>query len=128
MPATVVVQVGASGNPGPPVGPGPPGTDRLLALLSRDRYRVRSGRLLRVRFAVSAPGRVRLELRKRSRRLATKRLSMSQAGVGRLRLYARRKGLRRARRLDPGRYQLRLAVTGADGQRAVDTARLRITG
>ena len=120
VPATVVVQVGASGNPGPP------GTDRLLALLSRDRYRVRSGRLLRVRFAVSAPGRVRLELRKRSRRLATKRLSMSQAGVGRLRLYARRKGLRRARRLDPGRYQLRLAVTGADGQRAVDTARLRI--
>jgi DNA-binding beta-propeller fold protein YncE len=120
-PATVVVQVGASGNSGPPA------TDRLLALLSRDRYRVRSGRLLRVRFAVSAPGRVRLELRKRSRRLATKRLSMRHAGIGRLRLYARRKGLRRARRLAPGRYQLRLAVTGADGQRALDTARLRIT-
>jgi DNA-binding beta-propeller fold protein YncE len=124
VPATIVVQVGASGNPG---GPGEPATDRLLALLSLDRYRVRSGRLLRVRFAVSAPGGVRLELRKRSRRLATKRLSMRRAGVGRLSLYARRKGLRRARPLTPGRYQLRLAVTGADGQRAVDTARLRIT-
>jgi DNA-binding beta-propeller fold protein YncE len=118
--ATVVIRVGASGPTGPV-------TEKLLALLARDRYRVRSGRLLRVRFAVSAAGRVQLELRRRARRLATKRMSMRKAGVGVLKLYARRRGSRHGRRLPPGRYRLRLTLTGDDGQRATDTARLRIT-
>jgi DNA-binding beta-propeller fold protein YncE len=129
--ATAVIQVGTSGPAGPPGATGPPGppgptTERLLALLGADRYRVRSGRALRVRFAVSAAGRVELELRKRSRRLATKRLSLRRAGVGLLKLYARSRASRRGRRLAPGTYLLRLTVTGEDGQRASDSARLRI--
>jgi hypothetical protein len=39
-------------------------TERLLALLAADHYRVRSGHPLRVRFAASAAGRIQLELRK----------------------------------------------------------------
>jgi hypothetical protein len=95
--------------------------------LANDRYRVRSGRLLRVRFAVSAGGRVQLALRKGRRRLAAKRRSMQKAGVGLFRLYARSKGSRRGRPLAPGIYRLRLTVTAGDGQRAIDSARLRIT-
>jgi len=130
--ATAVIQVGTSGAAGPPGAPGPAGppgpvTERLVALLADDRYRVRSGRLLRVRFAVSAAGRVQLALRKGSRRLATKRRSLRKAGVGVLKLYARNRGSRRGRRLAPGTYLLRLTVTGGDGQRAIDSARLRIT-
>ncbi|HEX6583743.1 MAG TPA: Ig-like domain-containing protein, partial [Thermoleophilaceae bacterium] len=130
--ATVVIQVGTSGAPGPPGAPGavgPPGpvSERLLALLADDRFRVRSGRSLRVRFAVSAAAGVQLDLRKGSRRLATAERSLRSAGVGVLKLYARRSGSRRGRRLAPGNYLLRLTGTGADGQRATDSARLRIT-
>ncbi len=133
--ATAVIQVGASGAPGPPGAPGAPGavgppgplSERLLALLADDRFRVRSGRSLRIRFAVSAAGRVQLELRKGSRRLATAQRSLRTAGVGVLKLYARSRGSRRGRRLAPGNYLLRLTGTGDDGQRATDSARLRIT-
>jgi len=130
--ATAVIQVGASGAAGPPGTPGPAGlpgpvTERLLALLAADRYRVRSGRPLRVRFAASAAGRIQLELRKGARRLATKRRSLRRAGDGVLEVYARRTGSRRGRRLAPGTYVLRLTMTGRDGQRAIDSARLRIT-
>jgi hypothetical protein len=95
--------------------------------LSSARYRVRSGRLLRVRFAVSAGGRVQLALRKGTRRLARKGRAMRGGGVGVFRLYARSRGLRRGRPLAPGIYRLRLTATGDDGQRATDSARLRIT-
>ena len=145
--ATAVIQVGASGTAGPtgpagpegptgpagpggptgPTGPAGPAAEPLLALLADDRYRVRSGRPLRIRFAVSAAGGAELELRKGSRRLATKRLSLDDAGVGGLKLYARRKGSRGGRELAPGSYLLRLTVTGRDGQQVIDTARLRIT-
>ena len=139
--ATVVVQVGQADTPAAPTGPaapaepgptgpsGPSGpvTERLLALFAADSYRVRTGRLLRMRFAVSAPGRVRVELLRRSRLLARKETSLRQAGSRVLKLYARRRGSRRGKRLAPGTYRLRLTVTGNDGQRAVDTARLRIT-
>jgi DNA-binding beta-propeller fold protein YncE len=121
-PATVVVEVGTSGT----AAPAGPVAQRLLALLASDRYRVRSGRVLRVRFAVSGAGRIKLELRKRSRSLARKRTSMRSAGVRTVKLYARRKGSRRGRRLAPGKYVLRLTVTGDDGQSAIDTARLRV--
>jgi DNA-binding beta-propeller fold protein YncE len=130
--ATAVVQVGTSGAPGPLGAPGPPGppgpvTERLLVLLADDRYRVRSGRSLRIGFAVSTAGRVQLELRKGSRRLATKRRSPRKGGVGVFKLYARRKGSVRGRPLAPGAYLLRLTVRGSDGQQASDSARLRIT-
>jgi DNA-binding beta-propeller fold protein YncE len=128
--ATAVIQVGTSGGPPgtpPPTGSPGPATERLVALLSSARYRVRSGRLLRVRFAVSAGGRVQLALRKGTRRLARKGRAMRGGGVGVFRLYARSRGLRRGRPLAPGIYRLRLTATGDDGQRATDGARLRIT-
>jgi hypothetical protein len=122
---------GPPGNAGPPGPGGPPGpagpagpqgergattvADRLRLAFSQPRLRARPRARLTLRYVATADARVRLTVRRGSRRVAS-RSAIAETGRNRLRLRVPR---------TPGRYSLVLAATGA-GERASDRIRLTV--
>ncbi len=127
--------VGPQGPLGPvgpqgPLGPvGPPGATttarKLLALLGDDRYSVRSGKKLRLRFSTSEAASAQIELRRGARMLSRVKRAV-KAGTSSVNVSATTTRSRRAARLPAGNYTLALKVTAGDGRTATDSARLRV--
>ncbi len=137
--------VGSAGPAGPAGPAGNDGADgepalKLLLLLAQDRLAAKTGRRLGLRFATSAAGELVASLQpqgsktnKKLRELGlanvlTKRMSLDEATVAKLilRLKAKREGKGGKRNLPAGTYKLTLELTGADGQTATDTAKVKL--
>lgn len=121
---------GPSGPPGPAgsagptgsVGPAGPPAFKLIAVISQARLAARTGRRFAVPFVATDRANAVLEIRK-GRKVVARVSARAKAGRNSLRVGAR-PAARKA--LGSGSYTLRLALTGADGQKATDTARLSV--
>jgi len=91
-------------------------------VISQARLAARTGRRFSVPFVATDRANAVLEIRKGRKVLARVR-ARAKSGRNSLRVGAR-PASRKA--LKGGSYTLRLALTGADGQKATDTARLRV--
>ncbi len=122
---------GASGATGPsgPQGPAGESAIKLIALLGLDQVKARAGKRVKVRLGATSPGDATLDVLKGSKVAASVKKSLSAAGRDTITWNGR--GLARAARkpkpLKPGKYTLRLTVLGSDGQKATDTAQLKLT-
>jgi len=122
---------GAQGPQGPAGAQGEPAI-KLLALLAEDKFKARSGKKLKLRYATSDAGEATVEIRKGDRKLIEKTKSLDEDGAHKLGIKLatersgnkRRKG--RKKPLEPGNYTLELTVAGEDGQEAVDSSRLKV--
>jgi DNA-binding beta-propeller fold protein YncE len=132
-PAGAAGPAGPAGPPGPgslPAGSaGLPGAAtrvtaaRLAALLGNDVFTARAGRRHAFRLACTAACAATLVIRRGRRTLVTLRRRLDAAGRSAIAWNGRRAG----RTLGAGTYALTLTAVGTDGQRATDTARLRLT-
>jgi DNA-binding beta-propeller fold protein YncE len=132
-PAGPAGEAGPTGSQGPvgPAGPqgatgpqGPPGEPaiKLLALFASDRFAAKADTTLRVRYRTSAPAQAVIAVKKGTRTVSQATGSATGAGVDVLPV---RLGIGRGS-LAPGNYTLSLTVVGADGQKAEDSARLKV--
>jgi hypothetical protein len=90
---------------------------KIAAALARSRYRLRAGKRLKLRFDAGAGGSYVVDVRKGRKRIKRVR-GFAKAGENVVRVRMPRKR---------GRYKLTLTVTGADGTKATDAAKLRLT-
>jgi hypothetical protein len=124
---------GPAGPGGPPGPAGPAGTNglrgdqgepalKLLAAVVNPKLRARTGKRVSVDYLSTAPGSAALEVFKGKTRVA--RVTGS-AKLGRNKIAWN--GKRGRKKAKPGRYTLRLSVTGGDGQAASDAATVTVT-
>lgn len=134
--ATLLVQAdaGPTGPAGPsgPTGPaGPAGepATKLIALLGLDVLTAKAGSRVKVRLGVTAPGEATLDVLKGSKVVATVKKSLSKAGRDTISWNGRAaaRAAAKPKPLKPGKYTLRLTVLGNDGQKATDSAQLKLT-
>jgi Tol biopolymer transport system component len=121
---------GPAGPPGDPGPPGPSGVENgsLFVGIAQARLRAVSGRAFRVPYLANARGTVEVVVL-RGRKTRATVTGRTRIGRNKLKVPKRVKptGRRvRARPLPPGRYVLRLTLTGAEGSTATDTARLKV--
>ena len=126
-PAGSAGPAGGTGSAGPaggtgPAGPAGPPAFKLIGVISQARLAARTGRRFSVPFVATDRANAVLEIRKGRKVLARVR-ARAKSGRNSLRVGAR-PASRKA--LKGGSYTLRLALTGADGQKATDTARLSV--
>jgi virginiamycin B lyase len=112
-----------TGPPGPPGAPGPAGRSTLVVVAFQALpARPRAGRRLRVRYAITGPARVVLQVKRgRARARTVARRSVRRAGVGTL-AWNGKLGRRRAR---PGKYTFIVRAT-RDGLSASSRLRIRL--
>jgi hypothetical protein len=122
-PTTTHTNVGPQGPIGAtgPQGPAGEPAVRLLLALPVAALKARAGKRVALRYAATAAGRAELEIRRRAKRVATVR-GTAKAGTNTIRW----NGKVRRKPAAAGRYTLKLVVTGADGQTAGSTVRLRV--
>jgi hypothetical protein len=114
--------VGPQGSQGP-AGPQGPPAFKLLTILGADVFSGRTGRKITFVMATSAPGLATLEIRKGKTKVTTVSKQLGRAGKAKLTFSGK---LPRSRKLAAGTYNLRLTVAASDGQKATDTARLKV--
>jgi hypothetical protein len=123
-----VPDLAVPGPPGPPGPKGDPGASLLVAVLN-PHLRGVVGRSVAVRYVLTGPADVKLEVRRCGGKLVATvrdrslRGAPAKAGRGTLRWDGRIAG----RRPGPGCYSLAIKAAGADGQTASDRAKLRLT-
>jgi hypothetical protein len=113
---------GAPGTPGSPGANGPAGPagpasvlNRLAVALSADKFAQKRGKRLTVRYAATRNAKVTVDVLKKGKRVTR---STGNAKLGRNKLTIKVK--------KPGRYNLTIKATSADGQTATDKAVLTI--
>jgi hypothetical protein len=123
-PTTTHTNVGPQGPVGAagPQGPAGEAATKLMLALPAARLKARAGKRVALRYAATAAGRATLHVSRRGKRVASVRAT-AQAGRNTIRW----SGKVRRKPVATGRYVLKLVLTGADGQTASSTARLRLT-
>jgi hypothetical protein len=90
--------------------------DRLTVLLGSDRYSVRKGKKLTIRYVATAAARVTLEVRTSRNKLVTRATSTSKRGRNAISVTVK----------STGTFRLTFSARSSDGQKASDKAALAV--